>query len=71
MLFRLHNLCTVFGILVVSLLLCTGWMPTTGSRGQVPESVRANPASYRPVYVPTYRGGGGGGSSGGGWSGGK
>ena len=68
--YNAHNLLTALGILLVSALLCTGWVPTVGSRESVPESVRANPASYRPVYVPATRGSSSGGS-GGGWSGGK
>lgn len=71
MLFKLHNLLGFAAAFVVALLLFTGWVPASAPRGQVPESVRANPASYRPVYVPLYRGGSGSGGTGGGWSGGK
>lgn len=70
MLFTLHNLFGWLGAFLVLVILCSGWAPVHRPGQTVPESVRANPASYRPVYVPTYRGGSDGGS-GGGWSGGK
>lgn len=68
--FTAHNLIGAFFALLVAFFVCTGFMPVSAPGRTVPESVRANPASYRPVYIPTSRGGGGGGS-GGGWSGGK
>lgn len=46
-------------------LLLMGWVPDDGDTGVLPASVRANPASYHPVYV-VYTGGGGGG-----WGSGK
>ncbi len=70
MLFKAHNLLGAVGAVIVAVIVFTGWVPATAPRGTVPESVRANPASYRPVYIPSYRGGSSGGS-GGGWSGGK
>lgn len=68
--FNAYNLLGFIGAAIVAWMVGTGWSPTTGSGERVPESVRANPGSYRPVYIPTYRGGGSGGS-GGGWSSGK
>lgn len=70
MLFKAHNLIGALAALLVSAIVVTGWVPASAPRGQVPESVRANPGSYRPVYIPLFRGGSSGGS-GGGWSGGK
>ena len=65
--FQIHNLLGFVFALAVLGFLCMGPIATPpGTR--VPESVRANPASYRPVYTPTIRGSGGGS---GGWSGGK
>ena len=69
--FKLHNVLGFAFAIVVAAIVLTGWVPPTTPRAAVPESVRANPGSYRPIYVPLYRGGGGGGGSGGGWSGGK
>lgn len=69
MLTKLHFRLGVLFAAVVSFLVLTGWAPASSPRGTVPQSVRSNPVSYRPVYTPTYRGGGG--TSGGGWSGGK
>ncbi|MES2643470.1 MAG: hypothetical protein V4850_28560 [Myxococcota bacterium] len=71
MLFKAHNLLGAIAALLVGFMVLTGWAPASAPRGKVPESVRANPGSYRPVYIPTYRGGSSGGGSGGGWSGGK
>ncbi len=68
--FTVHNVLGWFGAFLVAAILCTGFAPVSAPSRTVPESVRANPASYRPVYIPTSRGGSGGGS-GGGWSGGK
>jgi hypothetical protein len=70
MMLRVHALATFVGVLVVGWIVLTGWAPVQAPGATVPESVRANPASYRPVYIPTSRGGSSGGS-GGGWSGGK
>jgi hypothetical protein len=70
MLFDSHNILGWIAAVLVALLLATGWAPVASPRRDLPQSVRANPASYRPIYVPTYRGGSSGGS-GGGWSGGK
>jgi hypothetical protein len=65
--FQLHNLLGFLFAAIAAYFVWTGPIATPpGTR--VPESVRANPASYRPVYVPTIRGSGGGS---GGWSGGK
>lgn len=69
MIFDAQNTLGWLFALVVAGMVATGWAPVSRPTGAVPESVRANPSSYRPVYVPTFRGGGGG--SGGGWSGGK
>lgn len=66
---NLHLWGSLAGLALVTLIVLSGFVPASSPRGNVPASVRANPASYHPVYVPTYRGGGG--SSGGGWSGGK
>lgn len=66
---QLHFVLSLCVGAIVFLVTVTGWVPSTSPRGSVPTSVRANPASYIPVYIPTSRGGGG--SSGGGWSGGK
>lgn len=71
MLFKAHNLLGALAAILVAGIVLTGWAPASTPRGKVPESVRANPGSYRPVYIPTYRGGSSGGGSGGGWSGGK
>jgi hypothetical protein len=67
--FNGYNILGFCGAAVVGWMVATGFSPTTGTGERVPESVRANPGSYRPVYIPTYRGSGGG--SGGGWSSGK
>lgn len=66
--FNLHNLLGFGAAAIVGWIVLTGWAPTRTPGEVVPESVRANPGSYRPVYIPAYRGGGG---SGGGWSSGK
>lgn len=67
--FNAHNILGFVGALVVGWMVASGFSPSTRPTEAVPESVRANPGSYRPVYIPTYRGTGGG--SGGGWSSGK
>jgi hypothetical protein len=70
MLSRLHFAFTLLVLLAVGATevfrIYVAAPPVTQSN----PSVRENPASYRPVYVPILRGGSGGGSSGG-WSGGK
>lgn len=58
-----HSFLLGFGLLGAGLVTLAGWTPDSGQRGQLPASVRANPASYRPVYV-VYSGGSGGWGSG-------
>lgn len=58
-----HSFAVVAALLGVGFATVTGWTPDSGAHGQLPASVRANPASYRPVYV-VYVGGSGGWGSG-------
>lgn len=70
MLSRLHFALTAAVLLAVGAMEVGRVYLSAPSVAQSNPSVRENPASYRPVYVPVPRGGGGG-TSGGGWSGGK
>ena len=53
---RIHFVLGVLVVAVLGALVTSGWVPDSGNTGLLPESVRANPASYRPVYV-VYSGG--------------
>ena len=67
---RLHFVVSLLLLLGAAGLELVGIRPIDGSSPAVNPSVRENPASYRPVYVPLGRSSGSGGSSGG-WGSGK
>lgn len=67
---RLHFGVTLLALVLVGLAELGGVYRTDGSSPRVDPTVRENPSSYRPVYVPLGRSSGSGGSSGG-WGSGK
>lgn len=52
--FRGYQLLCVGTLAVALLVALTGWAPGSAQREQLPQSVRDNPAAWRPVYVTGY-----------------
>lgn len=51
---RIHEILCAAALAAALLVGLTGWSPGSAAREELPQSVRDNPAAWRPVYVTGY-----------------